>query len=113
MFFELKINTRGNFQFLFFYFSIRWQWRFFFRNYKNKNIKLKDIPKGRSTDGADYIYNEFLKYWEVEIIRAKKNNRKPNLIYPIFRQYGLTVIFLGIFSFINVCAYIEIYLIQT
>ena len=43
-----------------FSYHFRWQWRFFYRWF-NKPIKLKDIPEGRCTDGADYVHNEFQK----------------------------------------------------
>ena len=46
-------------------------------------------------DRADYIHNEFLPYWNAEILRAKKKKKEPNLIYPIFRQYGLSLLIFG------------------
>ena len=77
----------------------RWQWRFFFRHYK-KEIKLKDLPRGRAKDGADYVYNEFLKYWQAEVKRATKKGREPNLLYPIFKQYAFSLAFLTICCFL-------------
>lgn len=77
----------------------RWQWRFFFRNYK-KEIKLKDLPKGRRSDDANRVYNEFMKYWQPEVERAAKKGRDPNLLYPIFRQYAFSMIVLTVCCFL-------------
>ena len=76
-------------------------WRFFYRNY-GRHFKLNDIPKGRRIDGAVYIYHEFLRNWDDEVERARKAKRRPNLVYPIFRQYGLEILWLGLFCFLAV-----------
>lgn len=44
------------------FFSQRWQWRFYLRNYRNTQIKLKDIPSRRKGDDAHRIYRDFEKY---------------------------------------------------
>ena len=80
---------------------LRWQWRFFFR-YRKKEFDLKDLPKPRAKDEADYVHNEFLGYWEAEVERARKSNRKPNLIYPIFRLYAWTILTMTLFCFASV-----------
>ena len=79
----------------------RWQWRFFYRHYK-KEIKLKDLPKPSVKDEADYVHSEFLGYWQAETERARKENRNPNLIYPIFRRYGWRILFMAFCCFTTV-----------
>lgn len=78
-----------------------WIWRFFFRFHK-KEIQLKHLPKPRAADESANVHDEFLDYWQAEVERAKKANRKPNLIYPIFRQYGLRTVIMTIFCFVTV-----------
>ena len=95
---QVTCNLVPNFEFLF---HCRWQWRFFLRHHK-KEFGLKDLPKPRAKDEADYVHNEFLGYWQAEVERARKRNRQPNLIYPIFQQYGLRAFFMFIFCFLNV-----------
>ena len=48
------------------------------------------------------MHAEFLGYWQAEVQRAEKGNRKPNLIYPIFRRYGLRMLFMAFCCFANV-----------
>ena len=80
---------------------LRFHWRFFYRN-RGRDLKLSDIPKGRRVDGSNYVYNEFIKYWNAEEARAQKSNRRPNLARAIFRQYGLELFVLGLFCFVAV-----------
>ena len=77
--------------------QIRWQWRFYCRNYK-KAIKLKDIPRRRKEDDANRIYKDFEHLWLDELTNAKKKKRKPTLFWPIMRQYGFFCFILSLIS---------------
>lgn len=79
----------------------RWQWRFYLRNYRKAQIKLKDIPARRKGDDAHRIYKNFERLWNDEVAKARQQKRKPNLFWPIMRQYGTLC---WVLSIVSICA---------
>lgn len=76
-----------------------WNWKFYLKNY-GKNIELKDMPQCPKDDLSDKLSDQFEYYWNIEVQNAKDKNRKPSLIYPIYRVFFLKLLLNSIFCFL-------------
>ena len=76
-----------------------WNWAFYCKMY-NKEIELRDLPQCPKNDRSDGLTRQFERYWTKELQSARKRNKEPSLVYPIFKVFGGRLLFNAVFCFI-------------
>ncbi|XP_022166683.1 probable multidrug resistance-associated protein lethal(2)03659 [Myzus persicae] len=62
-----------------------------------QDLDLNDLYTILKEDSSELLGNKLHKLWNEELIISKKKNQKPSFFYTLFRMFGSTFMFIGIY----------------